>query len=478
MNSDDISRRSFLKRALAISAATAIPSFWIPTKAHAGTSTHFVSPNDKVRIAFIGIGNRGEEDALEFIKTGLCDVVALCDVDMGAKHTQKIMSMFPKVPHFQDFRKLFDQMADKIDAVSIAVPDHAHFAIAIEAMAHGKHVYCEKPMGRTFQEIELMMKAAKKYGVITQMGNQGHSEANYFQFKAWKEAGLIKDVTAITAHMNSPRRWHGWNPNIKHMPSGEPVPSTLDWDTWLGVRPFHEYNHDYHLGQWRCWYDFGMGALGDWGAHILDTAHQFLDMGLPTEVNPIYLKDHNPFFFPMSSTILFRFPKRGDMPAIDVTWYDGLDNIPPVPAEYGSSDIDPNIPTVAGGKLQLTKLNPGKEIYTKTLTFKGGSHGSTLSVIPNKTAKEMNPTLPTYEKSPSNHYVNFLHAIQGKEETRSPFSIAGPLSQIFCLGVMAQHMNRKIVFDRDLKQITNDPVLNQMLVGDMPRKGWEDYYDI
>ena len=133
--------------------------------------------------------------------------------------------------------------------------------------------------------------------------------------------------------------------------------------------------HDYHLGQWRCWYDFGMGALGDWGAHILDTAHQFLDMGLPTEVNPIYLKDHNPFFYPMSSTILFRFPKRGDMPAVDVTWYDGLDNIPPVPADYGSSDVDPNIPTVAGGKLQLTKLNPGKEIYTKTLTFKGGSHG-------------------------------------------------------------------------------------------------------
>lgn len=348
MNSDDISRRSFLKRALALSAATAIPSFWIPTTAHAGTATHFVSPNDKVKIAFIGIGNRGEEDALEFIKTGLCDVVALCDVDMGAKHTQKIMSMFPKVPHYQDFRKMFDQMSDKIDAVSIAVPDCSHFAIAIEAMAHGKHVYCEKPLGRTFQEIELMMKAAKKYGVITQMGNQGHSEANYFQFKAWKEAGLIKDVTAITAHMNSPRRWHGWNPNIKHMPSGEPVPSTLDWDTWLGVRPFHEYNHDYHLGQWRCWYDFGMGALGDWGAHILDTAHQFLDMGLPTEVNPIYLKDHNPFFYPMSSTILFRFPKRGDMPAVDVTWYDGLDNIPPVPADYGSSDVDPNIPTVAG----------------------------------------------------------------------------------------------------------------------------------
>ena len=478
MKSEDISRRSFLKRAAALSAAAAIPSFWIPSKANAMPGVPFVSANEKVRIAFIGIGNRGGEIAQELYKTGLCEVVALCDVDMGAPHTQKLISMFPKVPRFQDFRQMFDKMADKIDAVTVGVPDHAHFPITIEAMAHGKHVYVEKPMARTFQEIEVMMRAEKKFGVVTQMGNQGHSEANYFQFKAWKEAGLIKDVTAITAHMNSPRRWHNWNPNITHMPMGEPVPETLDWDTWLGVRPFHEYNHDYHLGQWRCWYDFGMGALGDWGAHIIDTAHEFLDLGLPTEVNPLYLKDHNPFFFPMSSRILFRLPERKEMPAVDITWYDGLDNIPPVPENYGSSDVDPNIPTVAGGKLQLAKLNPGKEIYTKTLTFKGGSHGSTLSVIPDQVAKDMNPKLPEYQKSPSNHYANFLLACQGKEKTRSPFSIAGPLSQVFCLGVLAQRMNRKIVFDRDTKQIVNDPVMNQMLVGEMPRKGWEQYYNI
>ena len=465
MKSEDISRRSFLKRALALSAATAIPSFWIPSKAGAMPGVPFVSANEKVNIAFIGIGNRGGEIAKELYKTGLCNVVALCDVDMGAKHTQELISMFPKVPRYQDFRKMFDQMADKIDAVTVGVPDHAHFPITIEAMAHGKHVYVEKPMARTFQEIELMMRGEKKYGVVTQMGNQGHSEANYFQFKAWKEAGLIKDVTAITAHMNSPRRWHGWNPNIKHMPMGEPIPETMDWDTWLGVVQHHDYNHDYHMGQWRCWYDFGMGALGDWGAHILDTAHEFLDMGLPTEINPLYLKDHNKFFFPMSSTILFKFPERGDMPGIDVTWYDGL-------------DVDPNIPTVAGGKLQLMKLNPGKEIYTKTLTFKGGSHGSTLSVIPDKIAKEMNPTLPEYQKSPSNHYANFLLACQGKEKPRSPFSIAGPLSQVFCLGVLAQRLNRKLVLDRTTKEIVNDSFANQMLSGQPPRKGWEEYYNV
>ena len=477
MKSDIISRRSFFKQALAFSAVSAIPSFWIP-KANAASVASRMSANDKVRVAFIGIGNRGADISQRMFKTGLCEVVALCDVDMGAPHTQKIISMFPDVPRFQDFRQMFDKMADKIDAVTVCTPDHSHFPITIEAMAHGKHVYVEKPMARTFQEVELMMRAEKKFGVVTQMGNQGHSEANYFQFKAWKEAGLIKDVTAITAHMNNPRRWHGWNPNIKHLPMGEPVPESLDWDTWLGVRPYHEYNHDYHLGQWRCWYDFGMGTLGDWGAHLLDTAHEFLDLGLPNEINPLYLKDHNPFFYPMSSTILFKFPERNNMPAVDVTWYDGLDNIPAVPENYGTSEVDPNIPAVNGGKLQLVNLNPGKEIYTKTLTFKGGSHGSTLSVIPDKIAKEMNPVLPEYGKSPSDHYANFLLACQGKEKTRSPFSVAGPLSQVFCLGVLAQRLNRKLVFDWESKQISNDPIANQMLIGEQPREGWEQYYKI
>ena len=478
MKDNDISRRLFLKQALALTATAAVPSFWTPAKALTVPTHPFAAPSDRVNLALIGIGNRGNEIAKELYNTGLCNIVALCDVDMGAAHTQEIMKMFPNAPRFQDFRVMLDKMGSKIDACTAAVPDHSHFPVAIEVMAAGKNVYVEKPLARTFREVQLMMYAEKKYGVVTQMGNQGHSDANYFQFKAWKDAGIIKDVTAVTAHMNNVRRWHGWNPNMKHMPMGEPVPETMDWDTWLGVRPFHAYNHDYHLGQWRCWYDFGMGVLGDWGAHILDTIHQFLDLGLPSDIIPLYLKGHNPFFYPMSSTLLFKFPARGDMPPVDITWYDGLDNIPAVPEGYGVSELDPNIPTVAGGKIQPTKLNPGKEIYTKTLTFKGGSHGSTLSIIPEEKAKEMESKLPEVPKSPSNHFANFLKACMGQEKTRSPFSISGPLSQVFCLGVLSQRLNRKLVFDRDLQEITNDPEANQMLVGEPPRKGWEQYYNI
>jgi predicted dehydrogenase len=478
MKSTDISRRLFIKQAIAASAVSAIPSFRTIAGTHTLPTNPLISANDRVNLALIGIGNRGGEIANEFYNTGLCNIVALCDVDMGAPHTQEIINKFPNVPRFQDFRQMFDKMAGQIDAVTAGVPDHAHFPITMEAMAHGKHVYVEKPMARTFNEVELMIKGEKKYGVVTQMGNQGHSEANYFQFKAWHEAGIIKDVTAVTAHMNNSRRWHTWDPKIKNFPSAEPLPQTLDWDTWLGVVKHHDYNHDFVNGQWRCWYDFGMGALGDWGAHILDTIHQFLDLGLPYEVNPTYLKDHNPFFYPMSSTIVFKFPPRGNMPALDVTWYDGLDNIPAVPEGYGVSEIDPNIPPVAGGKIQPTKLNPGKEIYSKTLTFKGGSHGSTLSIIPEAKAKELAPRLPEVPKSPSNHYANFLLSCMGKEKPRSPFSIAGPLSQVFCLGVLSQQLGEKLLFDRETKRITNNAFANQLLFGDLPRKGWEDYYKI
>ena len=478
MNNKEISRRSFLKAsatgAAAMIAAPSLLASCLP--AAAPKRRKKPAANGKIDMLFVGIGFRGEEDFEKFEKTEMINVIALCDVDMGAEHTQKVISKYPDVPRYTDFRKMFDEMAGKADAVCIATPDFSHFAITIDAMRHGLHVYVEKPLARTFVECELLMAAEKKYGVVTQMGNQGHSEGNYYQFKAWKEAGIIKDVTAITAHMNNPRRWHKWDPKITEYPAAQPMPETLNWDVWKMQSHAPAYFDDLHRGQWRCWFEYGMGALGDWGAHIIDTAHEFLELGLPYEVDPLYLKDHNRFFFPMSTTLKFRFPARKDMPPVDITWYDGLDNIPAVPEGYGVSELDPNIPSVAGGKIQPAKLNPGKEIYTKTLTFKGGSHGSTLSIIPKEKAEDMASKLPVVPEPTSNHYENFLKAIKGEEEAHSRFSVAGPLCQVFCLGVIAQWTGRKILFDRETKQITNDPIANQLLWGPTPRAGWEEYY--
>ena len=479
MSDKKISRRSFLQTAaVAGSAAILMPSLAACSNGNRTASPKVVGANDKVNLALIGIGNRGNEVSKQFIATGLCNIVALCDTDMGAKHTQEVISLCPGVPQFRDFREMFAKMSSKIDAVMVATPDHSHFPICMAAMREGIHVYVEKPLARTFYECELLMEAEKKYGVVTQMGNQGHSEANYFQFKAWKEAGIIRDVTAVTAHMNNPRRWHGWDPAISSYPAAEPVPSTLDWDTWLCGIQEHAYNHDYVNGQWRCWYDMGMGVLGDWGAHILDTVHEFLELGLPTEVDPLYLKGHNRFFYPMSSTLKFHFPERKEMPAVDITWYDGLDNLPKLPAGYGVSELDPNIPSVAGGKIESMKVNPGKEIYSRELTFKGGTHGSTLSIIPEEKAKEMAGKLPEVPESTSNHYANFLLSVIGKEKPRSPFSVAGPLSQVFCLGVISQWTGERIVFDREKKQITNNPLANQLLWGAIPREAWREYYKL
>jgi len=479
MNSNEASRRSFLKSAAALTAAVSLPTLLTHSATGANLAPKPVSASDKVNLACCGIGNQGGSDVKSFYKTGLCNIVALCDVDMGAPHTLEILKMFPDVPRFQDFRVMMDKMGSQIDAVTAGVPDFAHFPIVMLAMSLGKHVFTEKPMGRTFKEVELMIKASKKYKVATQMGNQGHSEANFFQFKAWTEAGIIKDVTAITAHMNSARRWHGWDFKNAKYPEAQPIPATLDWETWhMTTKLHHDYNKDYHLGQWRCWYDFGMGALGDWGAHIIDTAHEFLHLGLPYEINCLKSEGYNTYFFPQSTTLLFKFPKRESMPPLDITWYDGVDNIPEVPEGYGNTTLDPNIPPASNGKIQPSKLNPGKIIYSKELTFKGGSHGSILSIIPEAKAKEMASKLPEVPASPSNHYANFLKGCKGEEVCRSRFEIAGPLSQVFNLGVLAQQLNTRLLFDRETKQITNNKVANELLVGAPPRQGWEQYYKL
>ena len=468
-------RREFIKKSLfAAGAFTIIPSSTV----FANSRVNSVLPSGKVNMAFCGIGNRGGGILGAFMQTGLVNIVAMCDVDMGAPHTLSNLKKYPDVPRFQDFRNMFDKMGSKIDAVCVGTPDFSHFPITILAMSLGIHVYVEKPLTRTFQESELLMAAEKRYKVVTQMGNQGHSEANYFQFKAWMDAGIIKDVTKVTAHMNGRRRWHGWDTSMTNFPQGQPLPETLDWDVWLGTAQHHDYNKDFINGQWRCWYDFGMGALGDWGAHIIDTVHEFLDLGLPTEVDPVKIEGHNSLFFPQASTIDFKFPKRKKMPPLTISWYDGENNIPDVPEGYGVSELASNIPAASTGKIKPTKLNPGKEIYGKDLTFKGGSHGSTLSIIPPEAAEDMKSQLPEVPASPSNHFENFVKACMGQEKTRSPFSISAPLSQVFVLGTLAQRLDTKIKFDRKKKEIINNDFANQLLTGTPPRKEWEEFYKL
>jgi hypothetical protein len=331
-------------------------------------------------------------------------------------------------------------------------------------------------MAHSFRQTALMMEAEKKYKVACQMGNQGHSEANYFQFKAWTEAGIIKNVTRITAFMNNPRRWHGMSVN-NFFPE-QPVPETLDYDTWLATANEVPYNQRYMNGEWRSWFNFGNGALGDWGAHIFDTAHEFLNLGLPTLIEPVNLEGWNPFIFPQASTLRFHFPARGSQPPCELTWYDGQQNLPPLPDTMGAPEVDPNIPPPSTGTLDTRKRPPGKVIYGEDLTFQGGSHATTLKIIPEARAREMAARLPEVPKSPSNHFKNFLLACQGLEKCRSNFAVAGPLCQTMDLGVIAQRVNAPLQFDPVTKRITNHKLANELLAGLPPRPEWEQYYKL
>ncbi|NOR75208.1 MAG: twin-arginine translocation signal domain-containing protein, partial [Draconibacterium sp.] len=196
------SRRKFIKRsAAAFGAMTIIPSHVLFAKDEIRNAAgkiiqpRIVAPSDKINMAFCGIGNRGGQILRSHNETGMINTTVLCDVDMGAKHTSRTLETYPKAKQYQDFREMFEKSVKEFDAVCIGTPDFSHFPITILAMSQGKHVYVEKPLTRTFNESELLIKAEKKYGVVTQMGNQGHSEGNYYQFKSWVENGIIKDVT-------------------------------------------------------------------------------------------------------------------------------------------------------------------------------------------------------------------------------------------------------------------------------------------
>lgn len=450
------SRRRFISASLAAGAALTLA----PSRLVRAAET--APAGRKLKVAFVGIGYRGLDLVKTFRDTELIETTAMCDVDLMAEHTAEARAIFPEARLFQDYREMFARAGDTFEAVIIATPDFTHFVVAMHAMRAGKHVYLEKPLAHTFHEVELLMAQAAKSGVVTQMGNQGHSGNNFHQFKAWQEAGVIADVTRVDMFMNSPRRWHGWE--VKGFDTGVPTPNTIDWQLWNANKSFHPYSPRLHPGNWRGWFAYGNGAFGDWGPHILDTCHRFLQLGLPHTIEAVKRDGPNDFIFPQATTIRFDFAARGSMPPVEVFWYDGVENLPPLPVELGE-------------KPNFTQKN-GKFIYSKKLTFLGGTHGETLRIIPETKMRELGPTLPRITGGFSDHFQNFCLACLGREETKSPFHISGPLSQVFILGVIAQRLGGRLEFDPVKKQFTNSAQANDLLKMDPPRAGWEHYFAV
>ncbi|HDS85250.1 MAG TPA: DUF1080 domain-containing protein [Phycisphaerales bacterium] len=411
----------------------------------------------KIRTAVIGVYNRGAQVIGEFNRfQDQIEFVAFADVAF-LEHDASVRG-FAGVPCFQDYREMFEQLHEQIDAVIIATPDHAHFPQIVHSMLLGKHVYVEKPIAQNVYECRLLEKMAKGCpGVIVQMGNQGHSGSGTLQFREWVKAGLIQNVRKIDAWMTNSRRWHGWTDTS--YPEAIP-PVGFEWDVWLMRRPFRPYSEKLVDGNWRCWYEFGCGAMGDWGAHILDAIHRYyLNSAMPYEITTKLIGPSD-LIYPQGSVITFRFRGENGRPPVELSWYDGQGNNPPAP-----SGVNGNLGNV------------GSLVYCEDFVVRGTSHGGHYRLLSGEKTRELQEAgrIPETPRPPSNHYQNFLNACQGIEPVSSPIAVAAPLTELLCLGCVGQRFGGTLRYDAASAEITNHPQANAMLKGPDVRDGWQVY---
>ncbi|MDQ6678719.1 MAG: Gfo/Idh/MocA family oxidoreductase [Acidobacteriota bacterium] len=319
MAQNGISRRYFFYGSL---LAGAVPAAGFGSKGSL-KALGYKSPNEKLNIASIGAGGKAASDIRGCAQTE--NIVALCDVD--EVRAKSIYEQYTKAPKYKDFRQMLDKEGSNIDAVIVTIPDHMHAAAAVHAMERGKHVYVQKPLAHTVWECRQLQETAAKYKVASQMGNQGYSNEGTRQCAEMIWAGEIGNVTEVHAWTNRPI----WPQGIQEIPPPSPIPSTLDWDLWLGVASQREYSDKYLPFFWRGFFDFGCGALGDMACHILGASNLALKLGAPTSVECIQQEGRSKYYYPAKSVIRFDFPARGPMPPVKIFWHDGLKEQPDIP---------------------------------------------------------------------------------------------------------------------------------------------------
>ncbi|MBX3444773.1 MAG: Gfo/Idh/MocA family oxidoreductase [Planctomyces sp.] len=446
------SRRQFLA-----AAGTAAASFHIVPRFVLG-GAGFLPPSERVNVAGIGCGGMGGGDISMHAKNG-ANIVALCDVDEA--RAAGIFNAFPSATRYKDFRELIDREADNIDAVTVGTPDHTHAVATMAAIRAGKHVYCQKPLTHTLHECRAVTKAARAAGVVTQMGNQGHASEGSRLTNEWIQAGVIGDVREV--HVWSDRAGRLWKQGIGRPQDTPPVPATLDWDLWLGPIAHRPYNPAYVPANWRGWMDFGTGALGDMGCHIIDHPVWALNLGAPTTVEASTTLDGsvidndqpNTETFPIASIITYHFPARGDLPPVRMTWYDG-GLMPPTPVEMEAPHRLP-------GNGVLYVGSKGKMYH--------GSHGGMPQLLPASLHEQAAAVPQTMERSPG-HYEEWLLACQGGPKPVSNFDYAGPMTETVLLGVLALRApGTRLEWDSENLQVRNAPELNAFVHTEY-RPGW------
>ncbi|MBC6109639.1 Gfo/Idh/MocA family protein [Pedobacter fastidiosus] len=476
-NKNASNRRDFIK-----TSAIAAAAFMIVPR-HVLGGKGFLAPSDRLLVAGIGAGGKGQSDIAMFAKSGKADIAFLCDVD--DRRAANSVKAFPKAKYYKDWRELLDKEHKNIDAISVSTPDHNHAIIALAAMQLGKHVYVQKPLTHDIYEARILTQAAKKYKVVTQMGNQGASNDGPRQMKEWYEAGLIGDVHTVYAWTNRPV----WPQGIPWPNKKAEIPKELDWNLWLGTAPEKDFVDKLVPFNWRGWWDYGTGALGDMGCHLIEAPFSVLNLKYAKEVEAsigsVYVDEFKRGYFPEScppsSHVTLKFPKtnktKGD---VTLHWMDG--GIQPERPE----ELEANETFGDGGN------------GTLFIGTKGKMMAETYSANPKLLPLSRNKDIKVPEKyarvkgAADGHYAQWVEAAiagYGKQEVSSPFEIAGPLTEALLMANLAirsfdiqktvgdktTYPGRytKMLWDNDNMKVTNFDEANQFVKREY-RKGWNN----
>jgi predicted dehydrogenase len=476
-SSSDLSRRGFIKSSsIAAAGIMIVPRYVLGGKG-------FVAPSDKLVIAAVGAGGKGRSDIANFYASGNAEIGYLCDVDM--RSAAKTVANFPKAKFYKDWREMLDTEHKSFDAVSVSIPDHNHAIVALSAMQMNKHVYVQKPLTHDIFEARALTHAAKKYNVVTQMGNQGASNDGVRRLREWYDAGTIGDVHTVYCWTDRPV----WPQGIPWPNAKTEIPKELDWDLWLGTAPYKNYVDKLVPFNWRGWWDYGTGALGDMGCHLMEAPFRVLDLqyvkDVQSSVGTIYVDNFALGYFPdscpPSSHITLTFPKtaktKGD---VTVHWMDGGIQ-PERPIELG-----PNEDFGDNGNGMLFIGTKGKMMAS--------TYSLNPQLLPTSRTSEVNvpQNIARVPHGQEGHYAQWVNAaIAGKpDDVSSPFKLAGPLTEALLMANLSIRghdirkartdgngfdypgQNIKLLWDNDAMRVTNFDDVNQFIKREY-REGWK-----
>lgn len=451
-----MTRRNFLSTTTATAAAFMI----VPRHVLGGPG--YIAPSDKLHIGCVGVGGKGKTDIEDASSE---NIVALCDVDdtqmakfkdyakEKAAEKPELLKVFDKAKKYRDFREMLEK-EKSIEAITISTPDHTHAVIAMMAFKLGKHVFCQKPLTHTVYEARILAKAAKEANVTTQMGNQGHASEVGRLINEWIWDGAIGAVREVHCWTDRPI----WPQGIERPEEIPSVPPSLDWDLWLGPAAWRPYHPAYAPFAWRGWIDFGTGAVGDMGAHIIDHPYWALNLGYPTTVHASSTK-FTEDSFPIASIVHYTFPQRGESPPVKLTWYDG-GLTPPRPEELESGR------RMGDGRGGVIFIGDKGKLMCST-------YGKNPRLIPETKMKEYKRPEKSIPRSPG-IMKEWIEAAKAGKKSTTDFSYSGPLTEMMLLGNIAtlmQHKNTILEWDAEKMELTNLPEANELLHMKY-RKGW------